>query len=174
MEKAIPIRRLALFALVDLRPYERNARLFFAFGIPYFAGMGLFTLLYNLYLVRLGYQEDFIGLLAGMTPLSSGLCAIPIGIWSDRLGRKPFLMAAAILLALAQAGMCLTTDRRLLLACGFVGGISPGMVFVNHVPYLAENSRPEDRGHLISLGFSIQVLTRMVVSLGGGALPALF
>src|SRR5439155_20766578 len=48
-----------------------------------------------------------------------------------------------------------------------------GMAFVHHVPYLAGDSRSEDRGHLISLGFSIQILTRMVVSLGGGALPGL-
>jgi MFS family permease len=136
--------------------------------------MGLFTLLYNLYLKRLGYQEDFIGLLAGMTPLSSGLCAVPVGVWSDRLGRKPFLMGAAIVLALAQTGLCLTTHRGLLLLFGFLGGLSSAMVFVNHVPYLAENCRPEHRGPLISLGFAIQILTRMAVSLVGGALPALF
>jgi MFS family permease len=48
------------------------------------------------------------------------------------------------------------------------------MVFVNHVPFLAENCRPEHRGTLISLGFTIQIVTRMAVSLLGGALPALF
>jgi MFS family permease len=167
-------RRRALLALVDLRQFEPNARLFFVFGVPYFSGMGLFGLLYNLYLVRLGHAEDFIGLLAAMTPLSSGLLAVPIGVWSDRLGRKPFLLGAAILLAISQAGMCLTTDRTLLLCLGLLGGLSPAMVFVNHVPFLAENCRPEHRGTLISLGFTIQILTRMAVSLVGGALPGLF
>jgi MFS family permease len=168
------VRGRSLLALVDLRQFEPNARLFFAFGVPYFSGMGLFTLLYNLYLVRLGYHEDFIGLLASMTPLSSGLAAVPVGVWSDRLGRKPFLMGAAVVLALAQTGLCLTTNRSLLLLFGFLGGFSPAMVFVNHVPYLAENCRPEHRGPLISLGFSIQILTRMMVGLVGGVLPALF
>ena len=42
------------------REFSRNVRLFFLYGISINAGMALFSLLYNLYLLRLSYQEDFI------------------------------------------------------------------------------------------------------------------
>ena len=165
--------RLAL-DLVDIRKFDRNARLYFVFGIPYFSGMALFGLLYNLYLLRLGYREDFIGLLAGMTPLAAGVFAILIGILSDRYGRKPFLIGSSLAMILSQAGLCFTTERVPLILFGFLGGLSTAMIFVNHVPFLAENCRPRDRGKIISLGFALHIVTSMLVSLGGGALPGLF
>lgn len=158
----------------NLRRFNRNIQLFLLFGIPFFAGLGVFSLLYNLYLLRLGFQEDFIGRLSGMMPLASGLLAFPVGLWSDRVGRKPFLVAGALLLGFSQVGLCFVRHPLLLLGISFVGGLSPAFIFVNHVPFLAENCRAENRGHAISMAFGIQLLTRMVVSLIGGSLPVLF
>ncbi len=162
-----------VFEGFDIRKYHGNVQRFFLFGIPFFSGMGLFFLLYNLYLLRLGFREDFIGWLVGMTPLASGLFAIPIGIWSDRIGRKPFLIAAALLMGLSQLGLCLSHNPLLLLCFAFLGGISPSLIFVNHVPFLAENCPPNIRGQAMAIAIGIQAATRMLVSLVGGALPRL-
>ncbi len=78
-----------LFRGFNLREYNENVRRFFPFGIPLFAGMMIQSLLCNLYLTRLDFQEDFIGQMAGLAPLASGLFAVPTGIISDRIGRKP-------------------------------------------------------------------------------------
>ena len=164
---------IGLFRGMDPRRYDRNVRRYILFGIFYFSGFGLFFLLYNLYLLRLGYREDFIGQIASMGPLASGLFAIPIGLWSDRIGRGPFLLAAPIILFLAQLVLCLSTSSTLLLVFAFLGGISSSLVFVNHVPFLAENSSPRNRGRVLAIGYSTQVLTRMIVSLVGGSLPAM-
>ena len=55
-----------------LREFNRNVQSFFYYGILINAGMALFSLLFNLYLLRLSYQEDFIGLVASMAPLATG------------------------------------------------------------------------------------------------------
>jgi MFS family permease len=133
--------------------------------------MGLFSLLYNLYLLRLGFREDFIGLLAGMAPLSSGLLAIPIGMASDRWGRKPFLVISSLLMALPQVGLCFLTHEAPLLFLGLLSGFSLGMIFVNNVPFLSENTRPEERGVVISLSSSLFLFSRMATNLVGGNLP---
>ena len=158
----------------DLREYNRNVQRFFLFAIPLFSGMALFSLLYNLYLIRLSYQEDFIGQVAGLFPLASGLLAVPVAIVSDRIGRKPFLVATALVLSISQLGLCIFTDSNLLLAASFAGGIAAAFVFVNFIPFIAENAARERRGQAISIWMSIQNLTRMVVSLVGGTLPILF
>jgi len=163
-----------VLASYNLRRFNKNIRYFLLHGIPFFAGLGIFSVLFNLYLLRLGFQEDVIGRLAGMLPLASGLLAFPVGLWSDRIGRKPFLVSGALIQGAAQLGLCFLVDPSLLLALSFLAGFAPAFLFVNHVPFLAENSRPENRGHAISMAFSMQLLTRMAVSLVGGSLPAFF
>lgn len=154
-----------------LREFNRNVRLFFAFGTSINAGMALFSLLYNLYLLRLSYQEDFIGQVASMAPLASGLLAIPTGILSDRLGRKPFLIASGLLLAISQLGLCLTTSSGALLAFSFVGGVAMAFVWVNHVPFLSDNAHPARRAEALAIWSALQIIVRMLLSLIGGFMP---
>jgi MFS family permease len=70
------------------------------FGV---AGIG-FTLPYlPLYLGQHGLSDRTIGLISTLAALA-GLAQFPIGIWSDRVGRrKPFLVAALGVLAVATA-----------------------------------------------------------------------
>ena len=44
-----------------LREFNHNVKSFFLYGVLINAGMALFSLLFNLYLLRLSFQEDFIG-----------------------------------------------------------------------------------------------------------------
>lgn len=154
-----------------LREFNRNVRLFFLYGISINAGMALFTLLYNLYLLRLSYQEDFIGQVAGMAPLATGLLALPIGMLSDRWGRKPFLLVSSLLLAVSQIGLSLATAATPLLTFSFLGGIATACIWVNHVPFLSDNAQPARRAEALVLWSAIQVAVRMLWSLLGGFLP---
>ena len=162
-----------LFRGYNLGEYNENVRRFFLFGIPLFAGMMIQSLLYNLYLTRLGFQEDFIGQMAGLAPLASGLLAVPTGIISDRIGRKPFLLASAAVMAVTQVGLCTVTDRTMLLGLSFLAGTSGAFIWVNHVPFLSENAAPQRRAQAIAIWMSIQAITRMVMSLVAGSLPDL-
>ncbi len=155
-----------------LREFNRNVQLFFLYGIFINAGMALFSLLYNLYLLRLNYQEDFIGQLAGMAPLATGILALPIGILSDRFGRKPFLVASGLLLAVSQLGLCLATEAIELLVFSFIGGAASAFIWVNHVPFLSDNALPSRRGEALVIWSALQIVIRMVLSLGGGFMPS--
>ena len=154
-----------------LREFNRNVRLFFAFGTSINAGMALFSLLYNLYLLRLSYQEDFIGQVASMAPLATGLLALPTGILSDRLGRRPFLIASGLLLAVSQVGLCWTTSPGSLLAFSFVGGVAMAFIWVNHVPFLSDNAHPARRAEALAIWSALQIIVRMFLSLIGGFMP---
>jgi predicted MFS family arabinose efflux permease len=165
------MRLFSTLSHFHLREFNRNVRLFFLYGISINAGMALFTLLYNLYLLRLSYQEDFIGQVAGMAPLATGLLALPIGMLSDRWGRKPFLLVSSLLLAVSQLGLALATDATTLLIFSFLGGAATGCIWVNHVPFLSDNAQPSRRAEALVLWSAIQVAVRMLWSLIGGFLP---
>ena len=154
-----------------LREFNRNVQSFFYYGILINAGMALFSLLFNLYLLRLSYQEDFIGLVASMAPLATGLLALPVGMLSDRFGRKPFLLASGLLLAISQLGACLVTTPMALLAFSFIGGIATSFIWVNHVPFLSDNAHRSRRAEALVLWSALQVAIRMLLSLAGGFMP---
>ena len=153
------------------RSFNRNVRSFFLFGFSINAGMTLYFLLYNLYLLRLSYQEDFIGQVAAMAPLATALLALPTGVLSDRLGRRPFLIASGLLLAVSQLGLCLSTASVALLAFSFVGGVANAFIWVNHVPFLSDHAHPSRRAEAIVVWSAVQVVVRMLLSLAGGFLP---
>ena len=154
-----------------LREFNRNVQSFFLYGILINAGMALFSLLYNLYLLRLSYQEDFIGQVASMAPLATALLALPIGMLSDRFGRKPFLVASGLLLAASQLGLCLTTSAAALLAFSFVGGVATAFIWVNHVPFLSDNAHTSRRAEALVIWSALQIVIRMLLSLAGGFMP---
>ena len=160
-----------LFRGYNLKDYNRNVRRFFLFGVPLIAGMMIQGLLYNLYLTRLDFQEDFIGQIVGLAPIASGLFAFPTGFISDRIGRRPFLIATGSVLAATQIGLATLTDPTVLLILSFAAGTSGAFLWVNHVPFLSENARPERRAQAIAIWMSIQAITRMSVSLIAGYLP---
>lgn len=154
-----------------LRGFNHNVQSFFVYGALINAGMALFSLLFNLYLLRLSYQEDFIGLVASMAPLATGLLALPVGMLSDRFGRKPFLVASGLLLAISQLGACLMTSPTALLAFSFIGGIATSFIWVNHVPFLSDNAHSSRRAEALVIWSALQVAIRMLLSLAGGFMP---
>ena len=158
-------------SVFHLREFNRNVQSFFYYGVLINAGMALFSLLFNLYLLRLSYQEDFIGQVASMAPLATGLLALPVGMLSDRYGRKPFLIASGILLAISQLGLCLITTPMALLAFSFLGGIATSFIWVNHVPFLSDNAHRSRRAEALVIWSALQVVIRMLLSLAGGFMP---
>ena len=156
-----------------LRDFNRNVRSFFYYGVLINAGMALFQLLYNLYLLRLSYQEDFIGQVASMAPLATAILALPVGILSDRIGRKPFLIASGLLLAVSQLGLVLAESPTALLALSFIGGVGSAFIWVNHVAFLSDNAHPSRRAEALVIWTALQVVIRMLLSLGGGFMPGI-
>jgi hypothetical protein len=85
--------RMGWRALARLRArsprISRNSRLFLWTVFLSNVGVsGIFLLLYNLYLVALGYQEDFIGFLSLVQMGAIAAGAVPAGTLSERYGPR--------------------------------------------------------------------------------------
>ncbi|CAN7558863.1 MFS transporter [Paenibacillus sp. LjRoot153] len=81
---------------------------------------------FPLYGLRIGISESTIGLLLPVTGIGGLIMQLPLGIWSDRIGRKPILMGTAILGALAFS--CVPFVGTNLWALGLCLGVAGGMV----------------------------------------------
>ena len=88
-----------------LRLFRRNARLYILNTILGGVAFGIFRLLFNFYILSLGYDEAMLGQLLTVSSLVALIGALPAGYLSDRLGRKPSLLLSSFTLTIAVLGM---------------------------------------------------------------------
>ena len=72
---------------IQLRAFSMNARLYLLNVIIVGAAMGVFRLLFNFYVLSLGYDEALLGRLITISNLTALLAALPMGYLADLLGR---------------------------------------------------------------------------------------
>ncbi|WP_235828082.1 MFS transporter [Brevibacillus migulae] len=150
--------------------YNRNIKLFFVFNLLWNTGLGMFSVIYNLYIKSLGYGQDEVGDVVAMTALGSALSLIPAGLLSDRLGPKR-VAQIGLLFAIVALGFraCMSSAPDLGTAA-FVSGFFLAVVQVTGIPFLVENSTMDQRVHLFSFNMALMMLANFLGNVGGGAL----
>ena len=153
-----------------VKSYNRNVRTFIVANILVQIGMGVFSVMYNLYIRELGLPEAVNGSVISITSLATAIMLVPAGILSDRFGRKWILITGTALTALMLFGRSIVTAEQPMLVLGFATGIVWALTQVSGVPFLAENSRPAERMQLFSIHFALVTVANVVGSLLGGVI----
>ncbi len=151
--------------------FQRNAQLYLLSNALSGVSAGILLVLYNLYLISLGYRTDFIGLVLFSGTIGAGLAIFPAGICIDRFGGKIVLIVTTLLIGAIGAGQILFRQPLPLLATGFIAGVVTAFFLVVNAPYLTANSTPEERPQLFSLNIVVQLGTTVLGEVLGGALP---
>jgi MFS family permease len=154
----------------SITSFNRNIKMFMLANILIKVGVGVFLVMYNLYIKELGFPETLNGKIISMTSLASAIMLIPAGYLSDRLGRKGIIITGAIVAAGTLFYRSLVTGEQSLIIAAFFTGLFMALVQVSGVPFLAENSKASERMHLFSIHFSLMTIASVVGSLGGGVL----
>jgi MFS family permease len=157
--------------------FSRNARLFLSATFLNGFALGIWTVLLNLYLLDLGFREDFIGYMFLLSGLVAGLAAFPVGIVCDKIGRKKSLLTGVMAGSVFNAILVCTSNPIPLLTVslfGGFGGLFSVILWVVGPPFMMENSKPEERTHLFSMNLATWFLSNMAGSFAGGFLPEVF
>ncbi len=91
-------------------------------------GQGALLVTFALYLDSLGWSAASIGSLLAAGGLLQSALSLPVGVVSDRFGRKPFVMANEIGLLAAAAAALVTAQPVLLALAAVVGAFGRGQV----------------------------------------------
>jgi len=151
--------------------FQRNARLYLISNGLSGVTLGIITVLYNLYLLALGYHEDFIGLVLFAGTIGAGIAIFPAGLCVDRLSGKQILIWSSVLVGVAGAGQFLFRQPFPLLASTFIVGIGAAFLLVVNAPFMTSNSTPVERPLLFSLNIVLTLATTVLGELLGGFLP---
>jgi MFS family permease len=160
--------------LSALRGFSRNARLYLfntgLLGLTF----GLQYLFFNLYVLSLGYDQVFVGLLASIPALVTALSAVPIGIFLPRLGyRRSLLLGVGLTLA-AFVGWAFFPSREILILAAVLSGLGTSLATVSSSPMMVAVSNERTRTHLFGVQFGVNTFSGVFANLIGGYLPILF
>jgi MFS family permease len=102
-----------------------DVRLLFATRTLRLFAYGFLSIVFVLYLARIGMGGPAIGVLLALTLLGDAGISLWITTRADRLGRRRMLLAGAALMAAGGAAFLLTQRPELLMLAAIVGVISP-------------------------------------------------
>lgn len=166
--------------LSPIRAFNPQARLFFAVlvGLTFVAD-GLYSVLLNLYLLRLDYGTEFIGLVNAVGLLTFGLASLPAGILGSRMSSTGLMKFGAF--TCLAGGLLLPMAEWLPPGWREVGLVVPpalmfggfAFYFVNGAPYLINVVDEAYKHQAFALKAAHWSLAGFAGSLVGGILPGI-
>jgi MFS family permease len=154
-----------------LLAFRPNARLYLLYAIVAGVAIGIFRLLFNFYVLSLGFDEKLLGNLVTTGSMTALIVALPMGYLADLLGRKKSLLIAAIMISFSIAMMVLWPVSPILYAMNVVSGAAQSLAGMTMSPFLMENSGERERTYLFSFSMGIQMVSVSVGNWIGGYLP---
>lgn len=167
--------------LRTLRLFSRDARLcLISQAWLGFCHFGVYAVLLNLYLLRLGYDLKFVSLVNAVGQLSFVVSSLSSGLIGRRWGNRRMMILGA---GLSLAGYGLFPLIRFnqvplqsiwLLMSYTLAWSGIAVIIVNMVPYLMDVTGLEERNYVFAMVGVLLALSGFVGSLVAGILPILF
>ncbi len=134
-------------------------------------GLFVFVILYNLHLLDLGYQENFLGLLSAAMALGSIAGTLPAGWLAQRTGLRPMLLVCFSVTPLVAACRSVVSGEQALIGAAFLHGVLFAFWAVCIAPVVAQLVPEDSRPRAFSIFFSLSIAMGIVGGLLGGQLP---
>jgi len=164
--------------LQTLNLFSLDARLYLAANtLTSISYVGIYVMLFNLYLLRLGYGPEFIGLVNAAAQLGVVVFSLPAGMLGRRWGSRRILIIG---LSVATTGLGLvplaefvpTSWQALWLVVTYILAWLGGATYiVNGLPFVMSVTDSAERAHVFSVREALVPLSLFAGSLIGGLLP---
>ncbi|HEV2827542.1 MAG TPA: MFS transporter [Pyrinomonadaceae bacterium] len=134
-------------------------------------GMFMFVLLYNLYLLDIGYKEDFIGWMSSATTAGNMIGTVFAVILSRRIGLQRSVIVCFAATATIAAMRSLVVGRGALLALAFAAGLFFAVWAISITVIVAQATTAEMRPLAFSVYLSTVIGIGIIAEPTGGHLP---
>ena len=89
-----------------IRAFSHNARLYLLSEAVYGVSTGIFQLLFNFYVLSLGYNEAVLGNMVAARSTTSLILALPMGFMINRIGRRNAIALSMAVLRFRWLSCC--------------------------------------------------------------------
>lgn len=161
-------------SLLPFRTFKKSAQLYLiAIVITGFVTSG-WQLFFNLFILARKFDVEFLGLINAMPSIAALLLAIPLGRFSDRIGRRRSLLLGFFIVCVGYALQVLLPSKIGLVIIAFIIGAGNSLFVISQAPFLMSVSNDDNRALLFSMNFGLQTLAGTLGNLFAGFLPGLF
>jgi MFS family permease len=164
--------------LKTLRLFSPKLRLFLlGMGVMAMVPFGIIAVLFNLYLLRLGFDARYIGLLAGLGQLVWAAAALPAGLLGNRIGLRNsmevgiFVFGTALALILLVELLPQAYWQAWLLGSQMLLNVGVAIITVTIPAYLMALTGERERKHAFGLFAALIPTAAFLGSLLAGMLP---
>jgi MFS family permease len=154
--------------------FSYNARLYLLNTTLVGIMIGIYQLLFNFYVLSLGYDEIMAGRLLTISSVVALVGALPAGYIGDRIGRKSALLLSNAMFCVSLLGIVWLHSPIELYVWNVISGLAQSLMGVTMGPFLMENSGEQERTYLFSFGAGLQMTTAFFGNWLGGQLPSLW
>ncbi|MBN1488070.1 MAG: MFS transporter [Anaerolineae bacterium] len=160
--------------IYNVKCFSSQARLYLFVSMLNGIGMGIFQLFFNFYILSLGYEEDFLGILISIPSLTGLLVALFSGYVSDLIGRKRAFILGGLITVIGQGCMLAFPTTGALIVSSALRGLGQSLFNITASPFLMEHSTERERTHLFSFNAGISTVSSFLGNFIGGGLPLYF
>lgn len=157
-----------------VRGFQHDIRLFIVYNLLANVGYGVFQIVFNLYLVKLGMREDDIGVFSAAQTICMGFGGLSLGYLVNRYGSWRCVAAGFSVFVFASLFISFAETSIAIFALSAIYGFGLAFLFNTTMPFLLEWASRASRAHAAAVAFSIISLSVTIGSLVGGLLPDLF
>ncbi|HWQ46822.1 MAG TPA: MFS transporter [Longilinea sp.] len=160
--------------LVPIRSFSKPARLFLIATIVDGVVYSAWSLFFNFYILSMGYDKQYLGILNSLPSLATLIFSIPMGYISDRIGRRKSMLIGVFTFIIFCGLEVTARDPILIGFAAFMAGVGQALYYVSQAPFMMKSSTPANRATLFSLNFGLITASGAIGSIGAGMLPGLF
>lgn len=151
---------------------NRSVGLFLLASVLVHTTMGALNVVLNLYIMELGFSEEFAGLITSLKLFANGLICIPAGIYVARVGYRRGLMVASAAQGVGVLVMALFPTPTFIGLGAILIGVAQAAKAVSSAPFMVESCPPQARQNLFSLNFSLMMFANMAGNAISGWMPS--
>jgi len=154
-----------------LKEFSPNARMYLYSAVLFGAATGVYRLLFNFYVLSLGFDEALLGTMITAYNIAALIAALPMGYLADMLGRKNSLLISYALETISIIGMVFWHTESALFTLNVLSGAALSLAAVTMSPFLMENSGEHERTYLFSFAMGLRMASESLGNWIGGYLP---
>lgn len=133
-----------------------------------------FNLFFNFYILAEGHNREFLGLINAMPSIAALVLGLPMGMLSDRIGRKASMFIGFTFANIGILTMLVVHQPVVMLVMSFLWGGAAQLYVISQAPFMMKVSDDSSRDLLFSLSFGVFPLASTLGNVLAGMLPGFF
>jgi len=156
----------------DLKSIHKNIKLYLITLFIINFGFGIFLADFNLYILAMGSQPDFLGVILSLAPFADAIASIPIGFLAEKIGYKLSFLIVNGVIGISYFLQVISPNKLLIMVGAFTGGLAFCGNFIIQLPFVShyEQVKKDQAYTLLSLVFYFGMSLGGLV---GGAMPGM-